>query len=93
MSSPEYIEKYNKYQADYIRRLKAKYFSKRSFNGANVFDEQITIENEVIKASRFPCTKSFTDSIQSLDGLRIFPSSSAAETSSTQSKKNMRKLA
>lgn len=33
MSSPEYIEKYNKYQADYIRRLKAKYFSKRSFNG------------------------------------------------------------
>lgn len=29
----DYVEKYNKYEADYVRRIKAKYFSKNAMNG------------------------------------------------------------
>lgn len=29
----DYIAKYNKYEADYVRRIKAKYFSKNAMNG------------------------------------------------------------
>jgi len=29
----EYTEKYNKYEAEYVRRVKAKYFSKKSLYG------------------------------------------------------------
>ncbi|ERN05817.1 hypothetical protein AMTR_s00006p00259330 [Amborella trichopoda] len=58
----EYIEKYNKYEADYVRRLKAKYFSRKAFNGGNIFDKETPIEDEIIKSSRLPCMKTYKDS-------------------------------
>ncbi|XP_024020081.1 uncharacterized protein LOC112091239 [Morus notabilis] len=47
-----HIEKFKIYEADYARRLMAKYFSKKNLYGGNVFDENVTIDNELIKSSR-----------------------------------------
>ncbi|MBA0863690.1 hypothetical protein Goshw_024450, partial [Gossypium schwendimanii] len=61
LDNPENIEKYKKFEADYTRRLMAKYFSKNNFYGGNVFDEKTTIDGETILSSRWPCTRSFAD--------------------------------
>ncbi|KAH1074638.1 hypothetical protein J1N35_026966 [Gossypium stocksii] len=61
LDNPENIEKYKKFEADYTRRLMAKYFSKKNFYGGNVFDETTTIDSETILSSRWPCTRSFAD--------------------------------
>lgn len=61
LDNPENIEKYKKFEADYARRLMAKYFSKNNFYGGNVFDEKTTIDGETILSSRWPCTRSFAD--------------------------------
>ncbi|MBA0805831.1 hypothetical protein Gohar_005320 [Gossypium harknessii] len=61
LDNPENIEKYKKFEADYTRRLMAKYFSKKNFYGGNVFDEKTTIDGETILSSRWPCTRSFAD--------------------------------
>ncbi|KAA3460610.1 Tetratricopeptide repeat 12 [Gossypium australe] len=61
LDNPENIEKYKKFEADYTRRLMAKYFSKKNFYGGNVFDEKTTIDSETILSSRWPCTRSFAD--------------------------------
>ncbi|KAK4747235.1 hypothetical protein SAY87_026272 [Trapa incisa] len=57
----EDIDKYKKYEADYTHRLMAKYFSNKNICGGNIFDENVTIDGEVIKASRFPSTSSYVD--------------------------------
>nr|CAD1824859.1 unnamed protein product [Ananas comosus var. bracteatus] len=57
----EHEEKVNNYEAMYAGRLKAKYFSKKTFNGEDVFDTEVLIENETIKSSRWPCMRSFAD--------------------------------
>ncbi|PKI70345.1 hypothetical protein CRG98_009225 [Punica granatum] len=57
----EDIDKYKKYEADYTYRLMAKYFSEKDIRGGNIFDEQVTIDGEIIKASRWPSTSSYVD--------------------------------
>ncbi|KAI3978060.1 hypothetical protein MKX01_032437 [Papaver californicum] len=65
--SVEYNEKYKKYESDYVRRIKSKYFSKKNFYGGNIFENETAIENNIIKSSRWPCTRSFTDAVQSFE--------------------------
>ncbi|KAF3437991.1 hypothetical protein FNV43_RR20747 [Rhamnella rubrinervis] len=59
-----YKDKFKKYEADYTRRLMSKYFSKKNLYGGNIFDENMTIDNEIIKSSRWPCTRSYADPAQ-----------------------------
>ncbi|KAK4252568.1 hypothetical protein QN277_014552 [Acacia crassicarpa] len=63
LDSAHYIERFEKYEADYTRRLIAKYFSGKTLNGGNIFDEQVTIDDEVIKPSRLPCFHSYANPI------------------------------
>ncbi|XP_054806354.1 uncharacterized protein LOC129309035 [Prosopis cineraria] len=63
LDSTHYIERFKKYEADYTRRLIAKYFSGKTLNGGNIFDEQVTIDDEVIKPSRLPCYHSYANPI------------------------------
>ncbi|MCL7034834.1 hypothetical protein MKW94_027367 [Papaver nudicaule] len=65
--SAEYSEKYKKYESDYVRRLRSKYFSKKNLYGGNIFESETAIENDVIKSSRWPCTRTFTDGVQSFE--------------------------
>lgn len=90
-ATAEYVEKYRRYQADYLRRIKAKYFSKLAFDGTQIFSE-VAIENEVIKASRFPGTRSFIDPVLNLEDASN-SSSAAIETSTapSSSRKNLRR--
>ncbi|MBA0773102.1 hypothetical protein Gotri_008403 [Gossypium trilobum] len=69
LDNPENIEKYKKFEADYTRRLMAKYFSKKNFYGGNVFDEKTTIDSETILSSRCPCTRSFADPMNAFKDL------------------------
>ncbi|KAF6166510.1 hypothetical protein GIB67_005372 [Kingdonia uniflora] len=48
--------------------------------GSNIFDKETVIENEVIKSSRWPCTRSFTNPVESFED-RSRSSSSVAENS------------
>ncbi|KAL1291297.1 hypothetical protein HN51_059845 [Arachis hypogaea] len=79
LDSTECIERFRKYDAEYTRRLMAKYFSgKTVFGGNNIFDEQITIGDEIIKSSRLPCFRSYTDPVvgveeQSSNGSTTIP--------------------
>ncbi|KAK4756332.1 hypothetical protein SAY87_006459 [Trapa incisa] len=60
----EDIDKYKKYEADYTCRLMAKYFSNKNVCGGDIFDETVTVDGEVIKASRFPSTSSYVDPLR-----------------------------
>ncbi|KAJ4972856.1 hypothetical protein NE237_006030 [Protea cynaroides] len=75
--TPNYTEKYKKYEADYVRWLKAKYFSRKNLYGGIIFDNEVAIENETIKSSRWPCTRSFTDPVQSFEDQNRFLVSAA----------------
>ncbi|KAK8925988.1 hypothetical protein KSP39_PZI018183 [Platanthera zijinensis] len=78
----ENVEKLKKYQAAYAQRLKAKYFSNKTLNGGNdIFNHETTVDNVVIKSSRWPCTRSFADLIQNMEEQNKFPSSTEAESS------------
>uniref|UniRef100_A0A1D1YFW3 Protoheme IX farnesyltransferase, mitochondrial n=1 Tax=Anthurium amnicola TaxID=1678845 RepID=A0A1D1YFW3_9ARAE len=85
-----YIEKYNRYQAEYARRLKAKYFSKKAFNGGNIFDQETNIDGETIKSSRCHCTRSFADPVHGVQESGNLPFS-ASETSLSSRKHNLKK--
>ncbi|KAL3716635.1 hypothetical protein ACJRO7_008248 [Eucalyptus globulus] len=74
------IEKYRKYEADYTQRLMAKYFSKKTLYGGDIYDEEFTIDGEVIKSSRWPCTRSYADTVNSFEDQSCSGSASAAET-------------
>ncbi|XP_020274812.1 uncharacterized protein LOC109849397 [Asparagus officinalis] len=82
----ECIKKLKMYEAAYAWRLKAKYFTKKAFDGGDIFDHETTIDNEIVKSSRWPCTRSFADPIQTVEDPNS-PPSSVAETSSTPTKK------
>ncbi|KAI3884422.1 hypothetical protein MKX03_034762 [Papaver bracteatum] len=84
--SAEYNEKYKKYESDYVRRIKSKYFSKKNFYGGNIFENETAIENDIIKSSRWPCTRSFTDAVQSFED-HGRSSTSVAEPSNYSSSK------
>ncbi|XP_044465296.1 uncharacterized protein LOC123195574 [Mangifera indica] len=79
LNSIDYIEKYQKYEADYNRRLMAKYFSKKNLYGGSIFEETMTINGETIKSSRWPCTRSFADPVQAFEDQSSCASSSIAE--------------
>ncbi|KAK3406427.1 hypothetical protein EUGRSUZ_K02633 [Eucalyptus grandis] len=42
------IEKYRKYEADYTQRLMAKYFSKKTLYGGDIYDEEFTIDGGLV---------------------------------------------
>ncbi|PIA63350.1 hypothetical protein AQUCO_00200993v1 [Aquilegia coerulea] len=71
----ETAQKFEKYQADYARYLRAKYFSGKNLYGGNIYEE-VRVNNMTIKASRWPCTRSFTHPIESFEG----PSKLSAST-------------
>ncbi|WOL12114.1 hypothetical protein Cni_G20879 [Canna indica] len=81
----EYEEKHRKYEALYARRLRAKYFSKKALDGGNLYEQETIIDNEVIKSSRWPCTRSFADPIKYMEDQS--QSSPEAETTATTNKK------
>ncbi|CAO2202305.1 unnamed protein product [Urochloa humidicola] len=56
----EHGEKINKYQGMLAARLKAKYFSNKIFEKEDVFEE-IVIQSETIRLSRWPFTRLFAD--------------------------------
>ncbi|PON36157.1 hypothetical protein PanWU01x14_330460 [Parasponia andersonii] len=62
-----HMEKFKKYEADYTRRLMAKYFTKKNLYGGNIFDENITIYDELIKSSRWPCTRSYAEPVKAFE--------------------------
>uniref|UniRef100_A0A0A8YL41 Uncharacterized protein n=1 Tax=Arundo donax TaxID=35708 RepID=A0A0A8YL41_ARUDO len=57
----EHEQKINKYQAILAARLKAKFFSKKTFDGGNIFEAETIVEGEIIQSSRWPCTRSFVN--------------------------------
>jgi len=57
----EHEQKINRYQAILAARLKAKFFSKKAFNGGNIFEAETTVEGETVQSSRWPCTRSFAN--------------------------------
>ncbi|XVF49875.1 hypothetical protein PTKIN_Ptkin04bG0051200 [Pterospermum kingtungense] len=87
----ESIEKFKKYEADYTRRLLAKYFSKKNFYGGNIFDEKTTIDSETILSSRWPCTRSFADPVHAFDDQGNGGSISEAETNISNGKFPLKK--
>ncbi|KAF5197060.1 hypothetical protein FRX31_013347 [Thalictrum thalictroides] len=60
-------QKFQKYQADYARYLRAKYFSGKNLYGGNIYEE-VTVDNIIVKTSRWPCTRSFTHPMESFEG-------------------------
>ncbi|KAE8125016.1 hypothetical protein FH972_019854 [Carpinus fangiana] len=67
LDSADYIEKFKKYEADYTCRLMAKYFSKKNLYGGDIFDAEMRIDDEMIKSSRWPCTRSYADPVQGFE--------------------------
>ncbi|RLN33075.1 uncharacterized protein C2845_PM03G00650 [Panicum miliaceum] len=57
----EHEQKINRYQAILAARLKAKFFSKKAFDGGNIFEAETIVEGETIQSSRWPCTRSFAN--------------------------------
>ncbi|KAL9255718.1 hypothetical protein AKJ16_DCAP05119 [Drosera capensis] len=60
----EDIQKYQKYEADYSRRLMAKYFSREDIYGGAVFEFEVVIGGETFKGSRRPSVQSYADPLQ-----------------------------
>ncbi|NP_001167706.2 uncharacterized protein LOC100381393 [Zea mays] len=56
----EHAEKTKKYQGKLAARLKAKYFSNKTFEEGYVFEE-IVIESKTVRLSRWPFTRLFAD--------------------------------
>ncbi|KAG6627282.1 uncharacterized protein LOC122296330 [Carya illinoinensis] len=83
LDSTEYIERFKKYEADYTCRLMAKYFSKKNLYGGNIYDGDITIDDEVIKSSRWPCTRSYADPVQGFEDQRSRGSAYSDESPTT----------
>ncbi|XP_062027135.1 uncharacterized protein LOC133743284 [Rosa rugosa] len=83
LHTADHIQKFKKYEADYTRWLTAKYFSKKTLYGGNIFDENMIIQDEVIKSSRWPCTRSYADPVQGFEDQTssCSPSTTTAETS------------
>ncbi|KAL9433368.1 hypothetical protein AB3S75_028239 [Citrus x aurantiifolia] len=80
LKNADYMEKFQKYEADYTRRLMAKYFSKNNIYGGNVFDDKMTIDDETIMSSRWPCIQTFADPMQGYEDQNISGSTSTVET-------------
>ncbi|KAL9243331.1 hypothetical protein vseg_017231 [Gypsophila vaccaria] len=73
----EEILKYQKYEADYASRLRAKYFSNKDIYGADIFDLTVVMGEETIKAGRWSPTRSYADPAQKFeDAIKVVASSS-----------------
>ncbi|KAK3133596.1 hypothetical protein QOZ80_6AG0538480 [Eleusine coracana subsp. coracana] len=57
----EHGQKIKKYRAILAARLKAKLFSKKAFDGGNIFEAVTVVQGETIQSSRWPCTRSFAN--------------------------------
>ena len=79
IDNPETINKFKKYEADYIRLLMGKYFSKKDPYGANIYSQKLMVEDETIRSSRFPATRSYADPVQGFED-QSGNASPAAET-------------
>ncbi|XP_066353381.1 uncharacterized protein [Miscanthus floridulus] len=60
LNTLEHVEKTKKYQGKLAARLKAKYFSNRTFEKGYAFEE-IVIGSKTIRLSRWPFTRLFAD--------------------------------
>ncbi|CAL5186723.1 unnamed protein product [Lathyrus oleraceus] len=93
LDSKQYIERFRNYENEFTHRMLAKYFSSKSPNGGNSFYEEITIGDEVIKASRVPCFQLYADPVVGFKEQCSNGSSSPAETQAntpnTPNEKNM----
>ncbi|XP_004516864.1 uncharacterized protein [Cicer arietinum] len=91
LDSPQYIERFKKYEAEYSRRLLSKYFSGKTSKEENSFYEQhTTIDGQVIKASRLPCFYCYANPIVGVEEQCSNESSSPAETqASTPNEKHI----
>ncbi|XP_022134661.1 uncharacterized protein LOC111006878 [Momordica charantia] len=76
-------EKFKKYEADYAQRLMAKYFSKKNLYGGNIFEEKTTIDDEIIKSSKWPCTRSYADPLRGFEDHRSSCSTSTTDNHAT----------
>ncbi|KDP24310.1 hypothetical protein JCGZ_25606 [Jatropha curcas] len=56
--------KYEKYEAEYAQYLMGKYFSDKSLCGGKIFDNEVKIDDQIIKSSRFPCMQSYINPVQ-----------------------------
>ncbi|XP_037497930.1 uncharacterized protein LOC105646765 isoform X2 [Jatropha curcas] len=45
--------KYEKYEAEYAQYLMGKYFSDKSLCGGKIFDNEVKIDDQIIKSSSF----------------------------------------
>ncbi|XP_019435441.1 PREDICTED: uncharacterized protein LOC109341921 [Lupinus angustifolius] len=67
LDSTQRIERFTKYDGECSRRLMAKYFSGKipfwryATMDRNIYEEQMTVSDELIKSSRLPCFCSYTD--------------------------------
>ncbi|KAG0463391.1 hypothetical protein HPP92_019460 [Vanilla planifolia] len=82
----ENAEKLKNYEAVYARRLKAKYFSKKTLNGVDIFDRETRVDNVMIKSSRWPCTRSFAYPIHNIVHIGQMQSSTEEEAPSAPNK-------
>ncbi|KAF9623560.1 hypothetical protein IFM89_003350 [Coptis chinensis] len=87
MNTEEDNQRYEKYYADYTRYLKAKYFSGKNLYGGNIYEKEVTIDDMTLKASRWPCTRSFTDPIKSFEDHSKLSASTIKAPSSVPSRK------
>nr|CAB3483318.1 unnamed protein product [Digitaria exilis] len=60
INTKEHGEKVDKYQGILAARLKAKYFSNKTFEKGGMFEE-VVIQSETIRLSRWPFTRVFAD--------------------------------
>ncbi|CAK8534330.1 unnamed protein product [Lathyrus sativus] len=90
LDSKQYIERFRNYENEFTHRMLAKYFSGKTLNGGNSFYAEITIGDEVIKASRVPCFQLYADPVVGFKEQCSNGSSSPAEIQAhTPNEKNM----
>ncbi|KAM7267211.1 hypothetical protein ACFE04_009377 [Oxalis oulophora] len=79
LKSMDYIEKYKKYEADFTRRMMARYFTKKTIYGRNIFEVKTTVDDQVIMSSRWPGTRSYADPAVAFEDLTNGGSSTSTE--------------
>ncbi|KAI4344014.1 hypothetical protein L6164_011291 [Bauhinia variegata] len=63
LDSRHYTERFKKHDTDYTRRLLSKYFSGKCTLPGNLFYENLAIDGEIIRASRWPCFRTYADRV------------------------------
>uniref|UniRef100_A0A0D9XER8 Uncharacterized protein n=1 Tax=Leersia perrieri TaxID=77586 RepID=A0A0D9XER8_9ORYZ len=84
----EHEQKINKYQAILAARLKAKYFSNKTFDGGSVFEAETIVEGQTIQISKWPCTRSFANPVNFFQEKNIHEKSDSTSLTADSSAKN-----